>query len=65
MTQFIVRNVPDEVAEALRRRASQRGRSVEAEHREVLREALLPVVDFKAFLRSMPDVGVDADFVRA
>ncbi len=35
-----VRNVDDEVANALKRRAAENGRSAEAEHRELLRLAL-------------------------
>lgn len=64
-TNLVVRNVEQEVAAALKRRAAQRGRSAEAEHRELLREALLrpkrrSVADV---LASMPNVGTDADFV--
>lgn len=36
-----VRNVDDEVANALKRRAAERGRSAEAEHRDILRQALI------------------------
>jgi antitoxin FitA len=35
-----VRNLEEELVRALRIRAAQRGRSAEAEHREILREAL-------------------------
>lgn len=44
----VVRNVDPEVVRALKLRAAARGRSAEAEHREILRQALagpLPVVD--------------------
>lgn len=64
--QLIVRNVDDDIARALRRRASRHGRSAEAEHREILREALrgdLARASFKQALAAMPDVGADADFV--
>jgi len=63
---LIVRNVPEELALALKRRAARHGRSAEAEHREILRDALNEDVgqaSFKTFLASMPDVGSDDDFV--
>jgi plasmid stability protein len=40
MAQLIVRDVDDLIAEALRRRAAENGRSAEAEHRQILREVL-------------------------
>jgi antitoxin FitA len=40
--QLIVRNVDPALVAALKRRAAEHGRSMEAEHREVLREALAP-----------------------
>ncbi|WP_338665894.1 plasmid stabilization protein [Pararoseomonas sp. SCSIO 73927] len=40
MGQLLVRNVDDEVIARLRARASAHGRSIEAEHREILRAAL-------------------------
>jgi plasmid stability protein len=65
MAQLIVRNLDEELVRALQVRAAEHGRSTEAEHREILREALAkPRRDFKAFLESMPDVGEDADFER-
>lgn len=36
-----VRNLDDEIVSRLKRRAARHGRSVEAEHREILRQALL------------------------
>ncbi len=68
MPQLIVRNIEDAVVKALRRRAARHGRSAEAEHREILREALLGDADresFKSALAAMPDVGDDADFLLA
>jgi len=65
MSQLIVRNVAEEIVRALKRRATRHGRSAEAEHREILREALREDTErasFKAVLASMPDVGDDADF---
>lgn len=41
MTQLTVRNVGVQVVRALKQRAAAHGRSAEAEHREILREALL------------------------
>jgi plasmid stability protein len=66
VSQLIVRNVAEDIVRALKRRAARHGRSAEAEHREILREALRVEADresFKALLASMPDVGEDADFV--
>lgn len=41
MAQLTVRNVSGEVVGALKQRAAANGRSAEAEHREILRAALL------------------------
>lgn len=67
MGQLIVRNVPPEVVTHLKRRAAEHGRSAEAEHREILKQALLgPATagSLKSLLASMPDVGEDEDFAR-
>lgn len=40
MATLTVRNLDDAVAQALRVRAAEHGRSAEAEHREILRAAL-------------------------
>ncbi|MCY4078122.1 MAG: hypothetical protein OXH04_22135 [Acidobacteria bacterium] len=42
MTQLTVRNVSEQMVRALKQRAAAHGRSAEAEHRELLRKALLP-----------------------
>jgi plasmid stability protein len=42
MAQLLVRNVPEDVVDALKRRAAEHGRSAEAEHRILLEEALRP-----------------------
>jgi plasmid stability protein len=63
--QLIVRDVEDDVVRALKRRAASHGRSAEAEHREILRDALAGDVErasFKRVLAAMPDVGTDDDF---
>jgi plasmid stability protein len=67
MPQLLVRRVDDGVVSALRARAARHGRSVEAEHRELLREALLPAPrrpSFKEYLQAMPDPGDDELFAR-
>ena len=40
MPQLLVRGVPRDVVEALKKRASSHGRSAEAEHRIILEKAL-------------------------
>jgi plasmid stability protein len=40
MAQLVVRNLDDELVVRLKRRAAEHGRSAEAEHREILRQAL-------------------------
>jgi len=40
-----VRNLDDELVVRLKRRAARHGRSAEAEHREILRQALAAEVD--------------------
>jgi plasmid stability protein len=67
MAQLIVRSIEEALVKLLRIRAAQHGRSAEAEHREILREALQPGGDsrsFDAFLLEMPDIGEDGDFER-
>ena len=41
MAQLTVRNVAEQIVRALKQRAAASGRSAEAEHRELLRAALL------------------------
>ena len=68
MNQLIVRNLEEEVVRELRLRAARHGRSAEAEHREILREALLPAKDrksLKELLLAIPEAGEDADFERS
>ena len=67
MAQLIVRNLEEEIVKKLRRRAAETGRSMEAEHREILRGALLPNgrrKSIKEHLLNIPQVGRDADFAR-
>ena len=66
-TNLVVRNVDSDVVRALKETATRHGRSAEAEHREILREALTrprrrPLSDV---LAHMPDVGRDEDFSRS
>ncbi|MBV9572064.1 MAG: Arc family DNA-binding protein [Alphaproteobacteria bacterium] len=42
MGQLLVRDVPDKVIAALKKRAKQHGRSAEAEHRAILEQAVKP-----------------------
>ncbi|MBK1706727.1 FitA-like ribbon-helix-helix domain-containing protein [Halochromatium glycolicum] len=65
-TNLVVRNVDAEVVQALKQAAAAHGRSAEAEHREILRNALSrpPRRSFAEVLASMPDVGTDEDFAR-
>ncbi|MGO9288837.1 MAG: FitA-like ribbon-helix-helix domain-containing protein [Polyangia bacterium] len=66
MAQLIVRDIPQQVVVRLKQRAARRGHSAEAEHREILRQALLSpgAPSLKAMLSGIPDVGRDADFGR-
>jgi plasmid stability protein len=59
MAQLLVRDVDEKLVRALKLRAASMGRSAEAEHRELLKAALLgaPAKSFKEFLASMPDLG--------
>ncbi len=65
MAQLIVRDLDDSLVSALKRRAARHGRSAEAEHRLLLREALegeLRQASLKELLLAMPDIGEDEDF---
>lgn len=65
MSQLVVRNVDPAVVRALKMRAAAKGRSAEAEHREILRDALAglrPQRSFKAMLLAIPPEGMDRDF---
>ena len=67
MPQLIVRNLEEKVVAKLRQRAAANNRSVEAEHRELLRTALLGAEarrSFKQALADIPAVGCDEDFAR-
>jgi plasmid stability protein len=66
VAQLIVRNLPDELVLALKRRAARANRSAEEEHREILRAALQGTRrrSFVQLLAAMPNVGKDEDFAR-
>jgi len=66
MSQLVVRNLPPEIVTRLRKRAAKNGRSAEAEHREILRAALMgaSTMSLKEFLLEMPALGDDGDFAR-
>jgi plasmid stability protein len=66
MANLIVRNLDPDIVAALKRRATQHGRSAEAEHRALLEDVLLQPRrrSFAEALRAMPNVGRDEDFAR-
>lgn len=66
MANLLVRNVEDEVVEALKARAGLHGISAEEEHRRILREALLVPrrKSLAEVLMAIPNVGSDDDFAR-
>lgn len=65
-TNLVVRNIDAAILLALKQRAAAHGRSVEAEHLEILKAALQSPArrTLAAALACMPSVGEDADFVR-
>jgi plasmid stability protein len=66
MPDLLVRGVDEAIVKALKERAGAHGRSAEAEHREILAEALARPRrrSLAELLASIPDVGTDADFER-
>lgn len=67
MAQLLVRNLPDDLVVALKRRAARSNRSAEEEHREILRAVLQGTRrrSFAQLLAAMPNVGKDEDFARS
>jgi antitoxin FitA len=53
MPSLLVRKVDPELIESLKRRAAANGRSVEAEHRAILQQALRPVVTGMELVRRL------------
>jgi antitoxin FitA len=66
MPNLLVRGLDEALVQSLRERAAAHGRSVEAEHRDILAQALQQPkkLSFAEWLMKMPDVGADADFAR-
>lgn len=71
MAQLLVRDIPRDIVEALKRRAAQHGRSAEAEHRAILQEALHPArAAFRQRVKALRDQtrgrieGDSADLIR-
>ena len=66
MPTLLVRDIDETLVRALKERAGRNGRSAEAEHRAILAEALARPTrrSLAEVLRTMPDVGTDADFIR-
>ena len=63
---LIVRNVDEQIVQSLKEQAALHGRSAEAEHREILKSALLRPRKRSFFeaLAAMPNAGEDSDFAR-
>jgi plasmid stability protein len=66
MASLIVRDIDEVLVQALKRRAALHGRSAEAEHRDILAQALRsprkrPLAEV---LAAIPHVGRDDDFRR-
>ena len=66
MANLIVRNIDDEIANALKIRASRRGINAEAEHWRILEQVLMRPQkrSFLEVLNQIPDVGTDEDIAR-
>jgi len=65
MGQLLVRNLDDELVNLLKVRAAQHGQSMEAEHRQILKEVLTKAkkkedtLSFKSLLLDMPELSED------
>ena len=66
MAKLLVRDLDPDIVDALKERAARHKRSAEAEHREILKQALLRPKrkSFAEILATMPNVGEDEDFQR-
>jgi len=66
VANLVVRNLEQQIVNALKQRAARHGRSAEAEHRLLLEESLLRPKgkSFAEALAAMPNVGKDEDFLR-
>lgn len=67
MAQLVVRNLDDDVVQALKQRAAAQGKSAEETHRQILQSALRGPKrrSFAEVISAMPNVGEDADFERS
>lgn len=69
MGQLLVRNLDDELVHLLKIRAAQHGHSMEAEHRQILKEVLThqkneeKIPSLKTLLLEMPEIS-DAELER-
>lgn len=66
MAQLVVRNLDDDLVQALKQPAAADGNSAQETHRPILKAVLRDPKrrSFAEVLLAMPDVGVDADFER-
>lgn len=66
MANLIVRNIDEDIVNALKARAGKHERSAEAEHRRILKAALLKPrkKSFIEILKGIPEIGEDEDFQR-
>jgi plasmid stability protein len=66
MAQLVVRNLDEDLVQALKKRAAAQGSSAEEAHRQILQAALRRPKRrrFVDVLAAMPNVGDDADFAR-
>ena len=66
MAQLIVRDLSEDLVNALKQRAAKRNRSTEQEHREILKSVLRSPKrrHLADVLAAIPDVGEESDFGR-
>lgn len=66
MAQLVVRNLDEDIVQALKQRAASKNHSAEEEHRKILQAALHRPKrrSFADVLSAMPNVGEDADYAR-
>lgn len=66
MARLTISNLPEELIQALKERAARHKRTVEEEHREILRAVLASPrrVHIASVLPAIPGVGRDEDFAR-
>jgi antitoxin FitA len=66
MANLVVRNLDERIVQALKERAARHRRSAEAEHRDILQQALTKPrrKSFAEAIAAIPKVGSDDDFRR-